>query len=76
MRSETRRSSTVVSFNPPLRALVSGVRARYVITCQLINYCHEGIIVIKSATYHIIWVLGENLLAGRARSCQLVGDGA
>jgi hypothetical protein len=32
VRREIRRLSTVVSLKPPLRALVSGVRARYVMT--------------------------------------------
>lgn len=58
VRSEMSRSSMEVSFNPPFRALVRGVRAAYVMTYG--NYLVSALerTTISTSTYHIIRVLG------------------
>lgn len=58
------KSSMEVSFNPPFRDLVRGVRAAYVMTYNRFLASVPERITMSPSTYHIIRVLGQELLSG------------
>lgn len=63
-----------VSFNPPFRDLVRGVRAAYVMTYNGFLASVLETIAMSTSTYHIIRVLGQELLSGGGTSRHLVCD--
>lgn len=74
VRSEMSKSSMEVSFNPPFRDLVRGVRAAYVMTYNRFLASVLERITMSTSTYHIIGVLGQELLSGGGTSRHLVCD--